>query len=256
MTWDPDTYLSRAAERTRPAADLLARIADARPERIVDLGCGPGNSTALLCAHWPEAEVLGVDSDPAMLARARQSGLAADWQQADAASWEPAQRPDLIFANALLQWLPDHERLIPQLLSFLAPGGVLALQMPRNFSAASHRELRALAAEEPWATPLEGVLRDAPVGDAGFYHGLLRGRAAALDIWETIYCHALDGPDPVLGWLRGTALTPLRDRLGQEDYEAFEAALAPRLRAAYPAASDGVTLFPFRRLFLVARRAG
>jgi trans-aconitate 2-methyltransferase len=254
MTWDPDIYLSQADHRTRPARDLLARIQGLVPRRIVDLGCGPGNSTALLCARWPEAKVLGVDSSAAMLERARESGLAVEWQEADIATWETADAPDLIFANAVLHWLPDHEKLIPKLLSFLAPGGLLALQMPRNFAAETHRLLRQLAAEEPWSAPLAGALREEPVADPAFYHELLSGRCRSCDIWETIYYHRLEGPDPALVWIRGTALTPLRDRLSEQDYLAFEAALAPRLREAYPALADGSTLFPFRRLFILATR--
>lgn len=255
MTWDPEVYLSQADHRTRPAMDLLARIQGIVPRRIVDLGCGPGNSTALLCARWPDAKVLGVDSSAAMLERARESDLAVEWQEADIATWETAQPPDLIFANAVLHWLSDHDRLIPKLLSYLAPGGLLALQMPRNFSAKSHRLLRELAAEESWAAALGGALREAPVSEPAFYHGLLAPLAGTLDVWETIYYHCLEGPDPVLAWMRGTAMTSVQESLSEKDYQTFEAALAARLLDAYSAGSDGSTLFPFRRLFIVATKS-
>lgn len=254
MSWHPERYLAFGDHRTRPAMDLLARVALEAPMLVADLGCGPGNSTALLCARWPEAEVLGIDNSAEMLAKARASGLAARWREADLASWTPAAPYDLLYSNAALHWLPDHATLLPRLLAALRPGGVLAVQMPRNFDAPSHVLLRAVADEGPWAPRLAaGVLR-APVAEPAWYYDLLAPRAAALDIWESEYLHILEGEDPVLGWTRATALRPVIAALEPAARARFEAEYAKRLRAAYPRRPDGRTLFPFRRLFIVATR--
>jgi trans-aconitate 2-methyltransferase len=255
MSWHPDRYLAFDDHRTRPAADLLARVPLAAPERVVDLGCGPGNSTALLALRWPQATVVGIDSAPSMLAKARASGIRADWLQADIADWTPDAPVDLLFSNAALQWLPDHDALLPRLLAHLRPGGVLAIQMPRNFQAASHVTLRQVAAQEPWAARLAGVLQAEPVASPAWYHDLLAPQAAALDIWQTEYLHVLEGEDPVLRWTEATALRPVLQTLDEAAATAFKAAYAARLREAYPRRPDGTTLFPFLRLFIVARRA-
>jgi trans-aconitate 2-methyltransferase len=254
MSWHPERYLAFDDHRTRPAADLLARVPLRAPARIVDLGCGPGNSTALLAARWPDADLLGIDSAPAMLAKARASGIRAGWLEADIADWMAETPVDLLFSNAALQWLPEHESLLPRLLGQLRPGGVLAIQMPRNFQAASHVTLRALAAEAPWSVRLEGALRAEPVAAPEWYHDLLAPHAAALDIWQTEYLHVLDGEDPVLRWTEATALRPVLEILDGSVAAAFKTTYASRLRAAYPPRPDGMTLFPFLRLFVVATR--
>jgi trans-aconitate 2-methyltransferase len=256
MSWSPERYLAFGDHRTRPAVDLLARVALAAPARVADLGCGPGNSTALLCARWPQAEVVGLDSSPEMLAKARASGLPARWLEADLAGWVPAGAFDLLYSNAALQWLPDHARLLPRLLDALPPGGVLAVQMPRNFDAPSHVLLREVADRGPWAARLASGLLRAPVAPPERYYDLLQPQAAALDIWESEYLQILEGDDPVLSWTRSTALRPVIAALDPDEQARFEADYAKRLRLAYPRRADGRTLFPFRRLFIVATRAG
>lgn len=253
MAWDPARYLGFAEERTRPAADLLLRAGVAAPRRVIDLGCGPGNSTALLRARWPSAEVEGLDASPEMLARARASGVSARWTLGDLAAWEAREAYDVVFSNAALQWVPDHARLLPRLLGAVRPGGALAFQVPRNWEAPSHRLMREVAASGPWAERLRGV-REVAVLAPEAYHDILAPHAAALDLWETEYLHALRGEDPVLAWVSGTGLRPFLDRLEGDEREAFRAAYAERLREAYPPRPDGTTLFPFRRLFAVARR--
>jgi trans-aconitate 2-methyltransferase len=255
MSWHPERYLAFDDHRTRPAADLLARVALRSPARIVDLGCGPGNATALLAARWPDADLVGVDSAPAMLETARASSVRAEWLEADIADWTPAAPVDLVFSNAALQWLPDHQMLLPRLLGHLRPGGVLAIQMPRNFQAASHVALREVAAQPPWAARLAGVLRAEPVASPAWYHELLAPLAATLEIWQTEYLQALEGEDPVLRWTESTALRPVLEALDEGASAAFKSAYAARLREAYPRRPDGTTLFPFLRLFVVARRA-
>jgi trans-aconitate 2-methyltransferase len=253
-SWDAAQYLRFAGERMRPAMDLLQRIpAELTPGRAVDLGCGTGEITLALKARWPRAEVTGLDSSAAMLEKARRLGCEVAWVQADIAAWSPAQPFDLIFSNAALQWLDGHEALFARLLAALAPGGVLAVQMPRNFAAPSHRLMRETASDGPWRERLSRRLRTEPVLPPERYYGLLAPLASELDLWETEYLHLLEGETPVLDWVKGTALRPLLEALADPGERAeFVARYQARLSEAYPRRSDGRTLFPFRRLFLVA----
>ena len=254
MSWNPERYLAFGDHRTRPAVDLLARVALRSPARVADLGCGPGNSTALLAARWPDAAVMGVDNSSEMLARARASGIRAAWVESDIGAWMPAAPLDILFSNAALQWLPDHARLLPRLLGQVRAGGVLAVQMPHNFGSPSHVLLREVADAGAWARRLQPLLLGEPVGSPQLYYDLLAPGSSGVDIWETEYLQALEGDDPVLGWMRGTALRPVLAALDGEELAAFEAEYRERLRAAYPKRADGRTLFPFRRLFIVATR--
>lgn len=242
-----------AGPRLQPALDLITRIPDIAPKRIVDLGCGAGAQAAQLAERWPRAAVTGIDRDRNALRQARETHPDLDWVEGDIAAWAPDAPVDLIFSNAALQWLDGHDALFPRLLSFLAPGGVLAVQMPRNFDAPSHALMRVLATETPWAGRIP--LRRPPVGTPAAYYDLLASRTAALDIWETEYLHVLKGDNPVLHWVRGTALLPVMAALSGEELEAFTATYATRLVEAYPPQPDGSTLFPFRRLLLLARVA-
>lgn len=252
MTWHPDIYLQFASERFRPALDLLARLEDLTPRRIVDLGCGTGELTCLLAERFPEAQVLGIDSSAEMLARARQQPHPrVTWLHADAATWQPAQPIDLLFSNACLQWLPGHDQLLPRLL---AQCSTLAVQMPRNFDAPSHVLAREVGAAGPWAPALAGIWREQPVAEPQAYWRWLQPGCKSLDVWQTEYLHALQGDDPVLQWVSGTLLTPVHAVLQGQLLQDFRAAYAVRLRQAYPREADGTTLLPFRRLFLVARR--
>jgi trans-aconitate 2-methyltransferase len=253
--WDPHQYLRFAGHRLRPAIDLLNQIDLSSPKTVVDLGCGAGNVAVLLRDRWPEASVVGVDGSADMLAKAREIEPEIDWIEADMAAWTPATPPDLIYSNAALHWLGDHAALFPRLIESLAPGGVLAVQMPRNFGAPSHTAMADAALDGPWRETLEPLLKPAPVAEPAFYYGLLASRAAALDVWETEYLQVLEGDDPVAEWTKGTWLRPLLDALDEPARSGFEAAYRGRVRAAYPRRADGRTLFPFRRLFLVARRS-
>lgn len=224
---------------------------------MYDLGAGAGNVTRLLQARWPSATITGVDNSPQMLAQAIASASEIDWQQADLAQWRPSRPADVIYSNAALHWLPEHERLFPALLAALAPNGVLAVQMPRNFLAPSHTLVEQAVREGPWRLRLEPLLRPPPVAEPAVYYDLLAPGAAALDIWESEYVQALEGENPVKEWTKGTWLRPLLAALDPREGEQFEAAYGRLIARAYPRRRDGRTLFPFRRLFIVARaRAG
>ena len=252
MAWDPAQYLKFAGPRLRPALDLLQRIDLAAPASVYDLGAGAGNVTRLIAARWPEARTVGVDGSAEMLAKAAAESPGIEWQQVDLATWRPRHPADLIYSNAALHWLDGHDRLLPGLFAALAPQGVLALQMPRNFGARSHTSITETALEGPWRHTLEPLLRPSPVAEPEFYYDLLAPLAASLDIWETEYLQVLDGPNPVKEWTKGTWLLPLLAALEEPERSHFEAAYAERVAAAYPPRGNGKTLFPFRRMFLIA----
>jgi len=255
MAWDPAQYLKFAGPRLRPAIDLLQRVDAAQPRNIYDLGAGAGNVTPLIVERWPDAHVVGVDSSAEMLAKAAAESPQIEWRQADLGRWQPDAPADLIYSNAALHWLDNHKRLFPSLFSALAPGGVLAVQIPRNFGAPSHTSITETALNGPWRAQLEPLLRPSPVAEPGFYYDLLAPLAAKLDIWETEYLQVLDGPNPVKEWTKGTWLAPLLEVLAEPERSRFEAAYAERVAAFYPPRRDGKTLFPFRRLFIIATAA-
>jgi trans-aconitate 2-methyltransferase len=254
MAWDPRTYLNFGAERTRPAAELLARIALDAPARVVDLGCGPGNSTALLAARWPQADLEGVDSSPEMLEEAKQSGVNAHWSEADIAQWNPPATYDVIFSNATFQWIPDHKTLLPRLMSHVAEAGAFAFQVPRNFDEPCHTLIHDVARTGPWADKLKGVRDWWNVLAPEVYFGILETVASAVDIWETTYVQVLDGEDAVYRWMSGTGLRPFANALEGQQRDAFLDEYRRRVAAAYPQRKSGKTLYPFQRLFCVARR--
>ena len=254
MAWDPNIYLSFEAERTRPALELLARVPNSSPANVVDLGCGPGNSTALLAARWPHALVEGIDSSPDMLDEAAKSAVRAKWSQADIADWTPQQKVDVIFANAAFQWVADHRTLLPRLMSFLDQNGTLAFQVPCNFDEPCHTLIQAVAREGSWAPKLNGVCDWGHVCAQEDYFSMLEPHATRIDIWETRYLQVLEGEDAVFRWMSGTGLRPFAAALDGAEREAFLAEYKSRLAKAYPIRASGKTLYPFRRLFCVAIR--
>jgi trans-aconitate 2-methyltransferase len=252
MAWDPAQYLKFAGPRLRPALDLLQRIEVERPETVYDLGAGAGNVTRLIAARWPEALVVGVDSSAEMLAKAAAENPAIEWRRADLGAWQPDRPADIVYSNAALQWLGDHQHLFPRIVAQLAPKGVLAVQMPRNFSAPSHVLIFETALDGPCRPVLEPLLNRSPVAAPDFFYDLLSPLVANLDIWETEYLQVLGGLNPVKEYTKGSWLSPLLAALVEPLRSEFEAAYAARVLAAYPPRSDGKTLFPFRRLFLIA----
>lgn len=257
MHWNVTEYERFSDERARPFHDLVDRIPTAGAvASVVDLGCGTGELTRTLCDRFPQAVILGVDNSPEMLTAARARGIPGrlQFEAGDAGRFRASSPVNVLVSNAALQWVPDHERLVPQLAAAVAPGGFLAVQMPSNFDAPSHTLLYETAAEAPWADTLAPVLRVPPVRPIGFYVETLLGLGFSVDAWETTYIHVLRGEDAVLGWTRGTALRPVLDALDPATAEAFVARYAAKLRAAYPSlAGEAGTLFPFRRIFFVAR---
>lgn len=256
MSWNPAQYLKFEQPRLRPALELLARISLEAPAHVVELGCGAGQLTRLMAERWPAAQVLGVDSSAAMLDEAAPASPAnVRWLQHDVATWSPEVPPDLIYSNAVLHWLPDHELLFPRLVRQLAPGGVLAVQMPRNFLAPSHTLIAETVMAGPWRARLAPLLRPTPVQPPGWYHDLLAPLATGIDLWKTEYHQVLTGDDPVKEWTKGTWLATFLNALDDPaERDAFERDYAGRVRVAYPPRDDGTTVFPFRRLFIVARK--
>lgn len=254
VPWDPSQYLRFADERLRPAVDLMARVDPENAAEVYDLGCGAGNVTRLLRDRWPGARVTGVDSSAEMLERAAREDPTIEWVRADLATWRPARRADVLFSNAALHWLGGHERLFPELFAALAPGGVLAVQIPHNFDAPSFAAIAEVARSGPWHTRLGSLLRTTSVREPGFYYDLLAPHGASVDVWETEYLQVLTGDDPITEWHKGAALRPFLDALDEPDRGEFETRYAALVRKAYPRRPDGKTLFPFRRLFIVAKR--
>ena len=253
MTWQPHVYLRFADERTRPAVDLAARVEVDSPNHVVDLGCGPGNSTRVIRNRWPTATVVGVDSSTEMLAAATADQPDVEWQRGDISTWNPATRYDVVFSNAALQWVPGHATVFPRLIAAVADGGALAVQMPAHFDSPVHRLIVATSQLPPWRERTTAARSSIAVGRPGFYYDLLRPLVRRIDLWETEYVHQLDGAEAIVAWMRGTALRPYLAALG-DDRDEFERVLLDGLRAAYPKQADGRVLFPFRRLFVVAYR--
>jgi trans-aconitate 2-methyltransferase len=253
--WDATQYLRFGGERARPFLDLIARIEMDEPSYVADLGCGPGNLTALLARRWPGATVIGVDSSAEMIQAASvlPEGAPVSFQLGDVRDWRGDCQPDVITCNAVLQWVPDHHGLVVSWADMLAPGGWLAFQLPGNFSSPSHVIVRELAASPRWRSLLADAELNRQASDPGDYVDLLARPGYAVDAWETTYHHILAGDNAVVEWTRGTTLRPVLALLDPEQATSFIADYADRLRGAYKAGPLG-TVFPFRRVFAVAHR--
>jgi trans-aconitate 2-methyltransferase len=254
--WDPDVYLAFADHRGRPFYDLLMRVGAERARRVVDLGCGPGHLTQYLVKRWPEAAIEAIDSSPEMVAAARERGIEAS--VGDLRTWKPKPDTDVVVSNAALHWVPEHADLLVRWTRELAPGSWIAVQVPGNFETPSHSAVRALARREPYAK----LMRDIPFRAGAVvqlplhYTNLMMDAGCRVDVWETTYLHQLSGEHPVLDWITGTALVPVREQLDDAGWEQFREELIPLLDDAYPRRSDGTTIFPFRRVFIVAQVGG
>lgn len=255
MTWSPAQYTKFEDERTRPVRDLVAQIPLLDARHAVDLGCGPGNSTQVLLARFPQAHVTGMDSSPQMIDAAKKRLPDVPFAVADIATWQPPQPQDVILSNATLQWLPDHAALMPRLIHMLAPGGCLAVQMPDNLDEPSHRLMREVAASGPWASKLtQAAIARAARQSADWYYRVLKPHAARGDVWITTYHHPLAGAAAIVEWFKSTGLKPYIDPLNAAERSDFLALYESEIAKAYPAQGDGTVLLPFPRLFFVAVR--
>jgi trans-aconitate 2-methyltransferase len=253
--WNARQYLKFEDERTRPPRDLLAQVPLQNPRLVIDLGCGPGNSTALLVERFPQAEIIGLDSSPDMLRQARERLPQCKFLEADIASWQSGPRADLLFANASFQWIPDHPQVLRRLLEALPAGGVLAVQMPDNTREPSHALQREVAANGPWADNPHikaAARRDLPAPE--IYYDLLRPVCSKIDIWRSIYEHVMASPHAIVEWFKGSALQPYLSPLDAASRERFLAVYTERITAAYQPRFDGKVLLRFPRLFVVAVR--
>lgn len=256
MSWSPTQYLAFEDERTRPVRDLLAAVPTREARAVVDIGCGPGNSTEVLAARFPGAVATGLDSSSDMIEAARKRLPELRFAVADIGSWDDPGPFDAMLANAVLQWVPGHETLLPRLAGKLAPGGSLAVQMPDNLDEPAHRLMREVAADGAWAgklaraAGLRGALRD-----PSWYYSLLRPHCARVDVWRTTYHHPLaGGAAAVVEWFKGSGLRPFLAPLGEDEKAAYLARYQAEIARAYPALPDGTVLLPFPRLFIVATR--
>jgi trans-aconitate 2-methyltransferase len=255
IQWNPDLYLKFEDERTQPACDLISRIAVAGPARIADIGCGPGNSTKALRERWPRAEILGLDSSAEMIDKARSAHPRERWILADAAQWKPDAPYDIVFSNAALQWIPDHERLVPALFNALRGPGALAVQVPANIESPLHQALLKISRSEKWKAALSGCDGLIHYHDAGFYHDLLSALTGRIFIWQTTYYHVMADHQGLVDWYAGTGMKPYLERLADEGRRRqFQSAVLDECRDSYPAQADGRILFPFQRLFFLAYR--
>jgi trans-aconitate 2-methyltransferase len=250
-TWDAVQYLQFASERTQPAIDLASRIAVAHPARIIDLGCGPGNSTGILRQRWPEAHLIGLDSSAEMIAAATEAYPQGEWLLADISTWTAETPFNIVFSNATLHWLPNHAQLLPHLLAQVAPGGALAVQMPAHYRSPVHEAIVEVAADARWrhlmAAPLNAMTKEPPP----FYYNLFTPLTARLELWETEYYHVMESPQAIVEWFRGTGLRPYLEALPDDaQRQDFEALLLERYAQRYSREDDGKVLFPFRRLFI------
>jgi trans-aconitate 2-methyltransferase len=254
--WDPQQYLKFRGERTQPSIDLAARLVLAAPESILDVGCGPGNSTEVLHARWPRARITGLDSSVEMIAQAKASHDWGEWVCSDAAQLggrAGGGARDLVFSNATLQWIPDHERLVPRLFGLVKPGGALAVQVPANAGSPLHQSLVRTAEDPRWSRFTAGSASRLVYHEPSFYYGLLCGLAERLEVWETTYHHEMPDHRSLVEWYKGTGMRPCLERLPDEpSRRAFEDAVLEGCRAAYPVQPNGRVIYPFRRLFFTA----
>ncbi len=254
--WDPEQYYIYADLRLRPALELLSRVAAEAPVLVHDIGTGAGEMARLMAKRWPDARVIGSDSSEEMLTKAKEVESRVEWMLLDLNEWQPEPEHDLIYGNAVLHWLPDHEDVFPRLIAGLRPKGELAIQMPMSWWQPMHETIRTTLSQlgTPQGDRLAQTMSTPNVGQPTDYYKILRPIVSELDIWETTYLQMLSGEDPVFEWVSGSILRPVFSQLPPPDVERFVAECKLRLRAAYPRQPDGTTLFSFRRLFIVARR--
>ena len=253
MAWSAQQYLKFEDERTRPARDLLAQVPLERVLNGYDLGCGPGNSTELLTDRYGVNVITGIDSDDDMLEKAADRLPTTRFGKADLSQWKPAQKADLLYANAVFQWVPDHLTVLSQLMDQLESDGVLAVQMPDNLQEPTHRAMEETGANGSWKDAFsDGRLRRKPLPAPSDYFDALTPKSTRVDVWHTIYNHPMKDAESIVEWVKGTGLRPYLTAVGEENREAFLTDYTRRIKAAYPPMADGRLLLRFPRLFVVA----
>jgi len=251
--WNPQSYLKFKNERTQPSVDLVSRIKIERPQNIIDIGCGPGNSTQALAERWPDAEITGLDNSPAMIEKAKKDYPHQEWILGDAARMDTEKRYDIVFSNATIQWLPGHEKLIPEFMSLVKRGGALAVQVPMFNRMPLNDAILRVAERPEWKARMQGCADNFTYHDGDFYYRLLAPQATVVELWQTEYIHVLPSHPALIEFCRSTALRPYLERLPSEkDKSAFEGHLLEECQKAYPAQPDGKVLFRFKRLFFIA----
>lgn len=251
--WDPDNYLRFEDHRTRPAAELAAHVRVTAPETVIDLGCGPGNSTQVLRQRWPDAYILGLDSSPGMISSARENHPGQRWEIGDIGTWSSDQPYDVVFSNAALQWVPDHSRLVPHLFRQVRPGGALAFQIPSRTYCHAQLLIDEVADDASWAPRMQAARSALTIEDPAVYYDLLAPAARTVDMWETVYYQVMDSPAAIVEWISCTGLRPYLEALDSDhERQEFIAALLDRVESSYPLQQDGKVLFPFRRTSVIA----
>lgn len=253
--WNPDLYLKFDKERTQPSIDLVSHINLDNPSKIIDIGCGPGNSTQVLVQRWPDSEIIGIDNSPAMIEKAKKDYPNQNWQLLDAGTDEFEGNFDIVFSNATIQWIPDHVNLLRKFHSILSDNGIIAIQIPQFWDMPLGKSIATIAENDRWVSDTKGVIELFTIHDSSFYYDNLSEFFHSVDIWETDYIHILDSQFSILEMIRSTGLRPFLDRLTDDiDKKDFEAMALKKIAEDYPLQKDGKVLFPFKRLFFIAKK--
>lgn len=252
--WNPELYLKYNRERLQPTIDLVRRIEVENPESIVDIGCGPGNSTQILNQRWPNARITGIDNSPAMIQKAKADYPDQEWLLLDAGKDSINEKFDLVFSNATIQWIPNHSALIEKFASMLRDNGVMAIQMPLFFDMEIAESIAEVASDPRWSEATEDVENLFTIHHETFYYDQLSKHFSNIELWTTSYYHIMESQDAILEMIRSTGLKPYLDRIPEEDVHDFETLVLNRLMNDYPDQEDGKVLFPFKRLFFIAQK--
>jgi trans-aconitate 2-methyltransferase len=252
-TWDPRQYLRFRNERTQPSIDLAAKVKIENPSTVIDIGCGPGNSTHVLFQRWPNAKIIGLDSSSEMIEQAKKTYPNQEWLLANASRLESGPTYDVVFSNAALQWIPDHNLLLPRLLQTVSSGGALAVQVPANDQSPLHKALVSVSSRKKWSELTAGCEQQLSQHAMEYYYNVLYPIATSgLDLWETTYYHVLSSHEALIEWFKGTRLRPYMEKLSHSEDKEFMDEILAECRQAYEVQGDGNVLFPFRRIFFVA----
>lgn len=250
--WNPELYLKFNKERIQPSLDLVNRIRLENPGSIIDIGCGPGNSTQVLRRRWPNARITGADNSPAMIRKASEDFPEAKWILLDAAKEVPNEKFDLVFSNATIQWIPDHTQLFNRFMQMVEPGGVLAIQIPDFFNMAFGKALEIVSGFSEWYRFTQDVRSLYTIHDVRFYDDLLSRKSDRHEIWVTDYFHRMEDHTAIIDMMRSTGLKPYLDRLPSDnDGTKFEEMVFTLICKEYPVQDDTKVLFPFRRIFII-----